>query len=105
MLFELRESERPIVKSTGQAEAVFYQHFFPGPIAVIHATDLRHGHVRLIHKQQIVVWKIVEQGGRLFAWLAVGQVATIVLDAFHKAGLFHHFEIKTGALFQPLGLE
>lgn len=49
--------------------------------------------------------QIFKQRRRRRSGRTSGQVARIVFDAFTMAGRFEHFEIETGALFQPLSFE
>ena len=62
MLFKLAEFEWAIVHRTRQAEAVLHQGFLAGPVAVVHAPNLRHGHMTLVDDQEIFAGKEVNQG-------------------------------------------
>ncbi len=102
MPFEFGESQRSVVERARQTKTVLHERLFAGPVAVIHATDLGHTHVRFIDQQQEIVGKIIEKCGRLLARLAVGQVTAIVLDPFYEPCLLEHFDIKTRALLETL---
>ena len=97
--------QRAVVHAGRQAETIFGQRRLAAEVTAIHAADLRDCHMALINKDQRVVGDVFEQGGRRFAGLAAGQIARIVLDAGAGAGGLQHFQIKLGALLQPLGLE
>ena len=101
---ELRELQGAVVQRRRQAKAVIDQRFLAGAVALEHAAHLRHADVGLVHEEQIVFGKIVEQAGRRLARLASVHVAGIVFDAVAVAQLLDHFEIELGTLFQALGL-
>ncbi len=44
--------QRPVVCSRRQTEAVFDEVLLARPVAVVHATDLRQGHVRFVHDDE-----------------------------------------------------
>ena len=62
-----------------------------GGVSLIHGSDLRHGHVRLVDNGQKVFWKIVEQATRRFAGFAIINVPRIVLDSTAEAKFTNHF--------------
>ena len=55
-----------------------------------------------IDEQQGVFRQIFKQGGRWFAGQAAGEEAAVILDARARPGGGDHFQIKIGALLQPL---
>ena len=101
----LLEIERAVVERRRQAEPVRHQHFLARAVAEVHAADLRHRLVALVHDQEGVVGQVVEQRRRRFAGRAPGQVPRVVLDAVAVADLAHHLEVEHRALVQPLRLE
>ncbi len=102
---ELLERQRPVVERRRQAEPEVDQDLLAGPVVLVHADDLRDGHVRLVDDQQPVRREVVEQRPRPRARLAPGQVARVVLDAGAVAELAHHLEVEGGALAEPGALE
>jgi len=60
--------------------------------------------VGLVHEQDEVLGKIIEQAGRRFPGLAAIQMAGIVLDAVAVAQLLDHLQIQLGPLLQTLRL-
>ena len=60
---KLRELQRPVVCSRRQTEAVFDEVLLACPIAVVHATDLRQGHVRFVHDDEEAAWVAVKLPG------------------------------------------
>ena len=75
---------------------------FTSVIAFIHAADLGHGHVAFIGKNDGVVGDEFKQGRGRLARRAARQVTGIVFDAVAEPRRLEHFQIKSGALFQPL---
>ena len=59
---KLLKLQRPVVKGRGQAEAVVHQGLLSGPVPPVHGPHLRQGHMAFIHKEQEVLWEIVQQG-------------------------------------------
>ena len=64
------ELQRPVVHRRGQPEAELHQGFLARAVALVHAAQLRNGHVGLVHDQQGVIGQVIEQGGRRLAGLA-----------------------------------
>ena len=93
-----------IIQRRWQAEPVLNEGFLPGPVALVHGTDLGNGHVGLVHHQQGVGWQVIKQCRRRLTGAATGEIAGVVLDAVAVAQLQHHFDVIPGALFQALGL-
>ena len=75
-----------------------------GPVAFVHATDLRHGHVRLVDDADHVLGEVVDQGIGRLAGLATVHVTGIVLDARTVAHVLEHLKVIGGPLGQALGL-
>ena len=96
---ELVEGQRAVVQGAGQAEAVLHQGLLAGAVAVVHATDLRDGHVGLIHEQQKVVGEVVQQSPGWLAGPALGQVAGVVLHPGAVANLAQHLQVVPCSLF------
>ena len=91
--FKFFKFQRPIVQRTWQTKTIFNQRRFPSLIASIHGPDLRNSHVRFIHHHQKIFGKIVNQGVRRFARLALRQKARIIFNSIAKTHLPHHFQI------------
>ena len=102
---ELVEGQRPVVEGRRQAEAVLDERLLARAVAGVHAADLRHGHVRLVDDDERVLRQVVDQGGRLLARLAPGEVARVVLDAVAVADLAQHLHVEERALLEPLRLQ
>ena len=56
-----RERERAVVDGGGEAESIVDQRDLAGEVALVHAVDLRHGHVGLVDDDDRVVGQEVEQ--------------------------------------------
>jgi hypothetical protein len=84
---------------------VLHERALAGHVALVHAADLRDGHVRLVYNEQEVLREVVEQAGRGAAGRAAVQVAAVVLDARAKPDLAQHLDVVRRAHAQPLGLE
>ena len=97
--------ERPVVERRRQPEAVGNQHFLSRPVAVVHAPDLRHRLMALVHDEQRIGRQIVEQRRRRLTRRPPGEMARVVLDAVAVADLLDHLEIEHRPLMQPLRLE
>ena len=61
---KLVEAQRTVVHGAGQPEPEVDQHLFARPIAVVHAAQLRDGHVRLVDDEQPVGREVVQQRPR-----------------------------------------
>ena len=105
MRLELLERQRPVVQRRGQAEAEVDEDLLARAVVLVHARDLRDGHVALVDDQQPVGREVVEQRPGPRAGLAPGQVARVVLDAGAEAQLAHHLQVEGGALAKPLRLQ
>ena len=69
--FNLIKFERTIVHRAWEAETIIHESGFSGAVAVVHAFELRDGHVTFVNHQQMVCREIVEQGKRCAAWRAL----------------------------------
>ncbi len=98
----LRKRQRPVVERRRQAEAVLDQHFLAGPVARVHAADLRHRLVAFIDDQDGVLRQVVQQRRRRLAGRPPGEVPRVVLDAVAVADLADHLEVEHRALVQAL---
>ena len=105
VVLELLELQRAVVQGRGQAEAVVDQHFLARAVAVVHAADLRKGHVRLVDEHQEIVGEVVQQRPGRAPRRAPSQVAGVVLDTRAIARLPQHLQVVAGALLQALGLQ
>ena len=61
---ELFPGERPVVDRRRQPETELHQVAFAGHVALVHAADLRHGHVGLVDDEEEVLREIVQQRRR-----------------------------------------
>ena len=78
---ELIKIERAVVIRARQAKAVFDQTFLAGAVAVIHSAHLRERDVALVHDEQEILWKIVDERIRRTSRRTPRQYARIVLNA------------------------
>ena len=101
-LFKLK---RPVIPSRGQTEAVINEGLLSGAVPLVHPPDLRHGHMRLVDKQEKIIGEIIQQSRGRFTLFSKVQMARVVFNAVDVACLKHHFNIKICPLFQPLGFE
>ena len=101
----LLELERAVVDAGRKPEAELGQDGFPRVVAALHAADLRHRDVALVHDQQRVLGQVFEQRRRRIARPAARQIPGIVLDAFAGAGRLHHLDVERRALLQAFGFE
>ena len=89
----------------GKAEAVLHQHRLAGPVALVHAADLRNGGVRLVDDKKKVVREEIHQRVRPRSRRTPAEVARVVFDALAEAHLLHHLEVVFGAHPEALGFE
>ncbi len=101
-LQELVEHQGPVVPRRRQPEPVLDQVVLAGAVPLVHATDLRHGHMRLVEEHHEVVGEVVQQGVGRLPGRATVEVPRVVLDAVAAADLADHLEIVVGAHLQPL---
>ena len=104
-LFPFLKIQRPVVERRRQPESVRDQHFFPRPVAGIHAADLRNGLVTFVDDNQRVARQVVEQCRRRLARRASREMARVVLDAVAVPDLLDHLQVEHRSLMQTLGLE
>ena len=104
-VFEFFKFQRPVVQRRRQAKAVFHQIFFARAVAFVHAANLADGDVRFVDDHQRVFGQVINQRRRRFASGVPGKMPRVVFDALAKAHLVEHFQVKTGALLQPLRLD
>ena len=104
-LGELLPGERAVVHRGGQPEAVFDQIALARHIALVHAADLRDGHMRLVDDQQEILGEVVQQRRRRGSGRAAVDMTRVVLDAGAEADLADHLQVVLGAHAQPLRLE
>ena len=102
---EFAEAQRAVVHRARQAEPVVHQCLLARAVALIHAADLRHRGVRLVHHEQEILGEEVEQRVRPRARRAAGEVTRVVLDARAEPHLLEHFEVVLGAQLDALGFE
>ena len=77
----------------------------PGPVAPVHAADLRHGDVALVDKHQKVRRKILEQRRWRLSALSAREMAAVVLDSVAVAHLLEHLDVVVGPALEPLGFD
>ncbi len=92
-LHELLKAKGAVVQCGRQPEAVLHQHRLAAAVPLVHAVQLRHGHVRLVDEDQEVLGKEVEQCIRRFAGLASRQDTGIVLYAAAVTQLPKHLHV------------
>ena len=103
-LLKLLKPQGAVIEGAGQAEAVLHQALLAGVVAVIHGPDLGQGDVALVHEENEIIGKEVQQRHGGGAHRALGDDAGIVLDAGAVAQLRHHLHVVLRALAQALGL-
>ena len=72
---------------------------------MVHAADLRQGHVGLVHHQEEVAREIVDERRRRLPGAAPGEVPRVVFDAVAVAELLDHLQVEHRALVEALRLE
>ena len=97
--------ERAVIHTGRQTEPVLCQREFTTVVALIHAADLRHGHVAFVGKNDRVVRDKFEQRWRWLARGAARQIPRIVFDAVTDARRFEHLEVKVRSLLKTLCLQ
>jgi len=103
-LFEFGKFQGPVIQGGRQAEAIFHQVFLTGPVPLVHAPHLGNGNVGFVNKHQGTRWQVVQQGGRRVPGFTAGKVAGVIFDPLAKSQFIEHFQVKTGALLNALGL-
>ncbi len=81
------------------------EHHLARAVALVLPVELRHGHVRLVEDDQVVVGEVVEQRVRHLPRRASVEVARVVLDARAHPDLAQHLEVVRGAHPEALRLE
>ena len=76
-----------------------------GHITLIHGTNLRNRHVRLVNNQQEIIREIIQQTVRGATGGTTVNMARVVLNAIAEAHLLHHFQVVGGAHTQTLRLQ
>ena len=104
-LLELLETERTVVDRARQPEPEVDERGLPRDVALVHAVELRHRHVRLVDHDEVVVREVVEERVRGAPGRATVDVARVVLDPRAEADLPEHLEVVRGAHPEPLRLE
>src|SRR5437870_6921847 len=61
--------------------------------------------MRFIDDKQELIGKIIEQNARPLPFFSSGKMPRVIFDAGAIPELPHHFNIKAGALLQPLSLK
>ena len=103
-LLKFLEFQGPVVKGAGQPEAIAHKAFLAGTVAVVHGPHLRQRHMALVHEQQEVIGKEVQQRHRRRPGRSLGDNAGIVLDTGAIAQLQHHLHVVFRPLAQTLRL-
>ena len=103
-LLKFLELERPVVQRRRQAKAIFHQRGLARPVAVVHGRQLPDHLVALVQEHDGVLGHVVGQRARRVSRRCTRQVARVVFNALAVPYFAEHFQIKPGALFQPLGL-
>ena len=104
-LQELLPLQRAVIHRRRQTETVLHQGALTGHIALIHGTNLRDRHVRLVNNQQEIIREIIQQTVRGATGGTTVNVARVVLNAVAEAHLLHHFQVVGGAHAQTLRLQ
>ena len=98
-LYKFIELKWSIIECRWQTEPVFYKRFFTRTVTIVHSSNLRHRHMRLVHHDEEIIWEIINQCKRCFPSLTFRHMTGIVFDARAIAHFLHHFYIVTGTLF------
>ena len=99
LLLKFLKIQRPVIQCRWEPESVIHKGRLPASVPVIHGTDLRNRHMRLIHNNQIVLREEVHQRQRLRSRRHEIQMSGIVLNTGTEAGLPHHLDVE----IRPLG--
>src|SRR5215218_9541576 len=99
---ELIPHQRTVVQSARQPEAELDQGGLPAPVAVVHASYLGQGYVRLVDERDVIFGEVVQKRIRRGARRTSVEVAGVVLDARGVAELAHHLQIVLGALLEAV---
>ena len=96
------ELQGPVIQRAGQAEAEIDQDLFARLIAVVHAANLRHGHVTFVDDQQVIFGQVIDQGEGRAAGGTPIEMARVILDAGGEADLAQHLDIVARTLLDAL---
>ena len=88
-----------------QAESVVYQSRFSGLVSGIHSPDLGDRNMGLVHNDQKIIRKIIQQRMGRLPFSHPRQMHGIVFYSGTKTRLPHHLNIKMRTLRDPLGLD
>ena len=102
---ELVSVQGPVVEGGGQAESIFDEGEFSGPVSLVHAADLRECDVRFVDEGEKFCWKVIEQAGRTLTRQTSREVATVVLNAGAHARLEEHIDVEHRAGIETLGFQ
>ena len=105
MCLKLLKIQRTVIKCGRQTEAIIHQCLFSRSVAKIHAADLRKRNMGLVHDDQKIIRKIVEQRTRWLPRCGTHEMAGIVLDPGAESSLPHHLHVKVCPLSDPLCLQ
>src|SRR5438309_5054833 len=92
-LHEFSEIERSIVQGAGQPESILNQHCFTRLVTLVHSADLRNGGVRLVHYEQEIFRKKIEQSEWPRTGRSPAQMPRVILDPVAESHLLQHFQI------------
>jgi hypothetical protein len=59
-ILELIKAQWSVIERAGEPESVFNERALTRRVSLVHASNLRDGHVRLIDDTQKIIWKIIE---------------------------------------------
>ena len=86
-------------------EAVLGKRNFAAAVALMHAANLRHGHMALVDDAKEVIGEVIEQRIRRLARLSAVKVTRVVLDSAAEPHGLEHFEVVVHAHLKTLRLE
>ena len=104
-LQELLPLQRAVIHRRRQTETMLHQGALTRHITLIHGTNLRNRHVRLVNNQQEIIREIIQQTVRGATGGTTVNMARVVLNAIAEAHLLHHFQVVGGAHTQTLRLQ
>ena len=102
-LLKFLELERPVVQRRRQAKAIFHQCGLARAVAVVHGRKLPDHLVALVQEHDGVLGHVVGQRAGRVSRRCTRQVARVVFNALAVPYFAEHFQVKPGALLQPLG--
>ena len=102
-LLKFLELERPVVQRRRQAKAIFHQCGLARAVAVVHGRKLPNHLVALVQEHDGVLGHVVGQRAGRVSRRCTRQVARVVFNALAVPYFAEHFQVKPGALLQPLG--